>query len=187
MEEACRQAASWTRLGFPMSMAVNVSALQLAEDTFAAEVAACLADTELSPHLLCIELTETVLMHDSVRTHESLAQLRALGVKLSIDDFGTGYSSLSYLHRFQVDELKIDRSFVHELDFHSDQRVLVVAIVAMGHALGVQLVAEGVETEREAQALRDIGCDVAQGYLHGKPQPPSAITRTLRQAALASS
>jgi EAL domain-containing protein (putative c-di-GMP-specific phosphodiesterase class I) len=114
-------------------------------------------------------------MYDSDRAERTMADLQALGVQLSIDDFGTGYSSLAYLHRFPVDELKIDRVFVNGLTDGTDQGTLVTAVVAMAHALGLRIVAEGVETAAQADRLRALGCHRAQGYLYARPGPADGV------------
>jgi diguanylate cyclase (GGDEF)-like protein len=170
LEEACSQAADWSRQGSDVIVAVNVSARQLADTGLPDLVATVLADTGVPPERICIELTESILMGDTVQTVATLEALHRLGLLLSIDDFGTGYSSLAYLHRFPVDELKIDRVFVQELTVRPESRTLVAAMIAMGRALGLSIVAEGVETVAQAAALRELGCDIAQGYLYSRPE-----------------
>jgi EAL domain-containing protein (putative c-di-GMP-specific phosphodiesterase class I) len=156
-------------------MAVNVSGRQLNAGCLATQVTTALALSGLPPKMLYLELTETLLMADTVLAQRSLEQLRALGVRISIDDFGTGYSSLSYLHRFLVDELKIDRSFVTDLTTSTQRASLVAAMVAMGKALGLEIVAEGVETPEQAAHLRMLGCHSAQGFLYARSQRPESI------------
>jgi len=180
LDRACHQLAEWRRAGLDVSVAVNVSGRQLADTDLAAEVATALGEAGLDPARLCLELTESVLMHDTARVARSLQDVHDLGSQLSIDDFGTGYSSLAYLHRFNVDELKIDQVFVHELIDHADQRGLVAAMVAMGTALDLRVVAEGVETPEQADALRALGCHTAQGYLYARPGRPEQISGLLR-------
>ncbi len=182
--EACQQTRSWHDEGLDARVSVNVSGQQVSDRGFPAMVEHALAATGLSPDQLCLELTESVLMTDATRTISSLAALKALGVRLSIDDFGTGYSSLAYLQQFPVDELKIDRTFVNDLTVQPDQRALVAAMVAMASALGLEVVAEGVETTAQLSALRSLGCDLAQGYLFAAPQPPIDVSRLLRPRAL---
>jgi EAL domain-containing protein (putative c-di-GMP-specific phosphodiesterase class I) len=182
LEEASRQAAIWESEGFRVGVSVNVSGRQIVETTFVAEVTAALTETGLSPDLLCLELTESVLMSDTARIATTLRALHAIGVTLSIDDFGTGYSSLAYLHRFPVDELKIDRAFIRELPERPDQRVLVTAMVAMGKAFGLRIVAEGVETSAQAQAVAELGCHAAQGFLYARPQSANEVEAMLRAA-----
>jgi diguanylate cyclase (GGDEF)-like protein len=171
LERACRDAASWAAAGHPLRVSVNVAVAQFQGREFAREVADVLARTGLPSHLLCLEITESSLMRSDQRRTEGLAALRELGVHLAIDDFGTGYSSLSYLHSLPVDELKIDRSFVGRLGTDSRDRHLVQAIIGMASALGLTVVAEGVETEDQLLYLGERGCDLAQGYLFSMPQP----------------
>jgi diguanylate cyclase (GGDEF)-like protein len=187
LEEACRQAMLWRHEGFDLTMAVNVSGRQLNEGCLATQVTKALTLSGLPAEMLYLELTETLLMADTVLAQRSLEQLHALGVRISIDDFGTGYSSLSYLHRFPVDELKIDRSFVTELTTSTQRASLVTAMVAMGKALGLEIVAEGVETPEQAARLRTLGCDSAQGYLYARPQHPEAIPALVERVLVRSS
>jgi diguanylate cyclase (GGDEF)-like protein/PAS domain S-box-containing protein len=171
--EGCRQAARWARSIGPargLEVAVNLSAKQLAEPFFVKEVAGLLHDERAVS--LWLEITETLLLEDPIVTASLLTELRGLGVKLAIDDFGTGYSSLAYLRRFPVDCLKIDQSFVSGLDGDGDSRPIAAAIVEMAHALGLRVVAEGVETPTQLEALVELGCDAAQGFLFAPPHPP---------------
>ena len=182
LEEACRQAAAWNRelaASAPLTMAVNLSALQLDDRGLPALVADVLARTGLEPARLNLEITETVLMGDTQANIEILSALKAVGVTLSVDDFGTGYSSLSYLKRFPVDELKIDRSFVKGLPGDQDDAAIVAAVIGLGHALGLTVVAEGVETGEQRAVLAAAGCETAQGYLFSRPQPAGAVTAGL--------
>ncbi|MCU1358331.1 MAG: diguanylate cyclase/phosphodiesterase, partial [Acidimicrobiales bacterium] len=136
------------------------------------------------PDRLCLELTESLLMSDTIATQRTLDELHSLGVRLSIDDFGTGYSSLAYLHRFPVDELKIDRTFVSAITGRGEPAPLVTAMIAMGKALGLTTVAEGIETTAQSERLRALGCDQAQGYLFARPQRAEALAPLLRPAPL---
>ena len=175
--EACRQAAAWrthdaTRLS---TMRVNLSARQILQPDLLPVVVEALEATGLPSSALCLEITETALMSDAAASLEVLSSLRRLGVQLAIDDFGTGYSSLAHLKRFPVDVLKIDRSFVDGLGTDPDDTSIVTAIVGLGRALGLRIVAEGVETERQLTELRMLGCDAAQGYLFARPQPPGTF------------
>ncbi len=181
LEEACRQAAEWNREpGAPaLNMAVNLSALQLDDRELPALVAAVLDRTGLDPALLNLEITETVLMGDTEANIGILRALKAVGVTLGVDDFGTGYSSLSYLKRFPVDELKIDRSFVKGLPADQDDAAIVTAVVALGHALNLTVVAEGVETIEQRDALAGTGCETGQGFLFARPQPAGALAQRL--------
>jgi len=179
LERACRQAAAWAAAGHALRMSVNVAAGQLVDPDFHRFVGRVLADTGLSPAQLCLEITESSLMRQAAHGAEHLAGLKRLGVALSIDDFGTGYSSLSYLHHLPVDELKIDRSFISGLGRDPRDRHLVEAIVGMAHALGLEVLAEGVESEQQLQTLAALGCTRAQGYLFSRPQPPERLVSLL--------
>jgi len=182
LEEACRQVASWRRRwpgARPWSVAVNLSARQVARSGLAGEVAAALSASGLEPSWLCLELTESVLIEATTSAMHMLASLKALGVRLGIDDFGTGYSSLSYLRRFPVDVVKVDRSFVAGLGDDGEDDAIVAAVIGLTQRLGLRAVAEGVETEEQARRLRELGCDLAQGYLFARPQPPDAVEALL--------
>ncbi|HWW73678.1 MAG TPA: EAL domain-containing protein [Duganella sp.] len=185
LNEACRQMASW-RQG-PMdglTVSINVSAWQLADPAFVALVERALAVNGLGGHRLELELTERVLIDDGGHVHAVLQRLRALGVGISLDDFGTGYSSLSYLTRFQLNTLKIDRAFVMDIEHSARSNSLVNAIIAMGHSLGLQLVAEGVETAGQAAILEKMGCHYLQGYYFSRPIPPDALLRCAGEGQL---
>lgn len=180
--EACRQVAAWrdrrAAAGADesrLNISVNVSARQLADASFPEIVARVLDESHLDPDRLWLEITESTLMGNGDSTLDLLRSLRELGVHLEIDDFGTGYSSLSYLKQFPVETLKIDRSFVDELDQNSGDVAIVRAIIALGDSLGLSVVAEGVERPAQADELRALGCFLAQGYLYGTPQPARAI------------
>jgi diguanylate cyclase (GGDEF)-like protein/PAS domain S-box-containing protein len=172
LETACRQNKAWQDMGLaPMVVSVNVSARQFHQDDFVQTVVAVLKNTGLEARYLEIELTESMVMHDAEKLVAMLDELKRIGVQMSVDDFGTGYSSLSYLKRFPVDRLKIDRSFVQDLMSDSDDATIVRTIIALGHNLGLLIVAEGVETGEQSDFLRQNGCDEAQGYLFGRPVP----------------
>jgi EAL domain-containing protein (putative c-di-GMP-specific phosphodiesterase class I) len=143
------------------------------------DVARALAESGLPPSSLVLEMTESVLLDDSETVLDILRQLKALGARLAIDDFGTGYSSLSYLHRFPVDILKIDRSFVERLSHASDNAELARTIVRLGQSLQLQTVAEGIEDSTQFLALRRMGCDIGQGYYFGRPMPAQDMERLL--------
>ena len=176
LREACRQAADWQRQGLPpMVMAVNMSAVQFRRPDLLATVADALARSGLPASCLELELTESLLIDDSELALETARQLHALGLHLSIDDFGTGYSSLSYLKRFAVDKLKIDQSFVREMDRDADNATLVHTIVQMAHNLGLKTIAEGVEDANVAAHLHRLECDEAQGYHFARPMPADAF------------
>ena len=177
LEQACAQAAAWNAISpQPITMSVNVSGRQLQHPGFAAEVAAVLASTGLAPHLLTLELTESVLMQDAEAATAVLVELKILGVRLAIDDFGTGYSSLNYLRRFPIDELKIDRSFVASLDDGPTQSAVVLSILRLSETLHLETVAEGIEESSQLAVLRDLGADLGQGYLFARPLDAAAAT-----------
>ncbi|MCC7082435.1 MAG: EAL domain-containing protein [Burkholderiales bacterium] len=179
--EAARQAAIWRAAGFaPISIAVNMASPSFAQPDFVAKVAAVLAQANLEPGAIEIELTESVLMHDAEAARETLRALKRHGVALSIDDFGTGYSSLAYLKRFPIDTLKIDRSFVRDVIRNAEDASITRAIIALGKSLGLAVVAEGVETEAQAAFLRESGCTLMQGYLFSRPVCADDITAMLR-------
>jgi diguanylate cyclase (GGDEF)-like protein/PAS domain S-box-containing protein len=176
LEEACRQAAQWR--GGPLDgvrISINVSAWQLADPGFVAQVEATLARHGLPGALLELELTERVLIDDGPNVRSVLERLRALEVSVSLDDFGTGYSSLSYLTQFQLNTLKIDRAFVMDIEHSTRSNSLVHAIIAMGHSLGLQLVAEGVETDGQARILARMGCHYLQGFHIARPAAPEQL------------
>ena len=165
--------------GDELTLAVNVSAVQMRSAGFAGKVLRLLDETGLPPHRLELELTEGVLMQQSPRTERTLAQLREAGVRLALDDFGTGYSSMAYLRRFSVDKLKIDRSFVENLESNPSDTAIVSAAIALGTTLGIEVLAEGVEHPDQADFLRANGCDAAQGYLFGRPATADEVARGL--------
>jgi diguanylate cyclase (GGDEF)-like protein/PAS domain S-box-containing protein len=183
LREACRQAAEW-HAGDPdrrpLEIAVNLSARQLADPKLTALLVDVLTHTGLDPTTLTLEVTETALMSDADAALGVLHALKDLGVRLAIDDFGTGYSSLIYLKRFPVDELKIDRSFVHGLGRETEDTAIVTSIVQLASAVGVQVVAEGVETDEQRDVLLAQGCQLGQGYLFAPPLPASACPTTPR-------
>ena len=179
---ACAELATWDRADLPpLSLAVNLSARQFRQPYLARFIEDALSETGIDPKRLEIELTESMLMEDNEATNGVLAALAAMGVRVAMDDFGTGHSSLSYLKRFDIDTLKIDRSFVSELPQDPEDKAIATAIVAMGHSLHMKVVAEGVETEAQAQCLRELGCDEMQGYLLSRPMPPAALMAWVRQ------
>jgi diguanylate cyclase (GGDEF)-like protein/PAS domain S-box-containing protein len=169
--EACSQGKAWLEAGFPpMVIAVNVSGMQFKRATeFEKDVAIGLAASQLPPHLLEIEVTETVLMEMSQKNNDVLVRLRASGVRLAIDDFGTGYSSLDYLRKFPVDRLKIAQEFVRDILSDPGSRAIVKATIALGHELGMVVIAEGVETAEQRELLQGWGCTEMQGYYFGRP------------------
>jgi len=182
LREACRCAAAWPE---SIGIAVNVSTMQLRQAGFCQVVADTLRETGLAPGRLELEITESILMQDTSDTLATLQRLRELGTRLAMDDFGTGYSSLGYLQKIRFDKVKIDRSFVSRLgeDAHAD--AIVRAVIGMTDALGVRVVAEGVETRIQADALRAAGCFEAQGYLYGRPVPAEAFAALLHAGGMA--
>ena len=186
LEEACRQAQTWQRElpgAPPLCMAVNLSARQFAQPDLVDVVGAALGEAALDPALLCLEVTESVLMDDTDQTLAVLAALKGLGVRLSIDDFGTGYSSLSYLKRFEADNLKVDRSFVEGLDGHPHNAAILAAVVRLAEALDLTPIAEGVETAAQLSELRTMGFVSAQGFHFAPPQPEEGIRALLASPA----
>ena len=170
LHTACMQNKRWQLAGLPPCVvSVNVSPRQFRRDDFVATIAKTLKDTGLEPRYLEIEVTESMVMHDGEWMVETLHAIKRLGVQIAVDDFGTGYSSLSYLKRFPVDRLKVDRSFVHEIATDADAAVIARTIIALGHNLGLKVVAEGVETEEQIEFLHANGCDELQGYYFSKP------------------
>ncbi|MEO5678452.1 MAG: EAL domain-containing protein, partial [Acidimicrobiales bacterium] len=176
LRQACSQAQLWRRTYDPaLSIAVNVSARQLQDPALVGEIAAALEETGLDPADLVLEITESATVSDTEGVIARLEELKALGVGLAIDDFGTGYSSLSYLRRFPVDQLKVDRSFVDGLTTSAQDRAIVASVINLGHALGIRVVAEGVETVEQLQQLGELGCDLAQGFNWIRPATPDTI------------
>ncbi len=171
LEMAVRQLRLWAAAGSALSVAVNVSARQLLEPGFVDAVRTVVWSSGINPQQVMLELTESLLVEDGDAAIAALWQLRGLGVRLAIDDFGTGYSSLARLGELPIDEMKIDKSFVDRLGAPAnDSTALVTAAVAMGHGLGLTVVAEGVETPAQAAQLGALSCDLLQGYLLGRPQ-----------------
>ena len=180
LREACRQAASWQNTEWAhLVMAVNLSSVQFSQGNLEAEVLAALEATGLAPENLELELTESILLGNVESVLATVSRLKAHGIQLSIDDFGTGYSSLSYLQRFNVDKLKIDRSFVTNMVRNQSNHALVRAIIQMAKSLNLKTIAEGVEDTAMAEELRRLGCDEAQGYLYAKPLSGAALAQWL--------
>ena len=178
LDESCKQVAAWNRAHLdraPLSVAVNLSARQMSAADLTRLVLTALNDSGLEPGLLCLEITESVLMEDVGASRSVLQSLKELGVRLGIDDFGTGYSSLLYLRRFPVDFLKVDRSFVSGLGENSEDGAIVAGVLGLAHALGVGAIAEGVEKPEQADKLAGMGCEQAQGYLWSRPLPPEEL------------
>ncbi len=181
LRDACRQVALWQRSGAePLFMAVNVSARQLQDPGLVDEIAAALRESGLDPGSLVLEMTESATADDPETALTQLQHLRALGVELSIDDFGTGYSSLSYLRRYPVQHLKVDRSFIAEVDTNPEDHAIVSSVINLAHSLGLLVVGEGVETADQLHALRGMGCDLGQGYLWRVPAGADDVSEWLR-------
>jgi diguanylate cyclase (GGDEF)-like protein/PAS domain S-box-containing protein len=176
LTEACRQNKLWQDEGsFRLRVAVNLSGYQLQRNDFIATVHRVLTETQLAPEFLELEITETVIMQHPEYVVGVLSQLRDLGIHISIDDFGTGYSSLSHLKKFSVNTLKIDKSFVKDIETNKTDAAIASAIVSMGNSLNLRVVAEGVETEAQFTILQDTRCDEVQGYLFSKPLPAGEV------------
>ncbi len=181
LREACQQNLAWQQAGLsPLVVAVNVSLRQFQRDDFLQTVSSVLQQTGLAAAALELEVTESSVMHNAERLIDMLSNIRALGVHISVDDFGTGYSSLSYLKRFPVDRLKIDRSFVQDILVDKDSEAIVRTIIALGHNLGLKLVAEGVENAEQVAYLLANGCDELQGFYYGRPMPAHEFELLLR-------
>jgi EAL domain-containing protein (putative c-di-GMP-specific phosphodiesterase class I) len=185
LREACRQAQAWRRAGLSdLTMSVNLSALQFRRVGLAETVAEVLRESGLPPHLLELELTESILLQDAENNLDLVHQLKALGVRLSIDDFGTGYSSLSYLKRFAVDRLKIDRSFVRDISSDPDNAAIVRAVIQLARGLRLGIIAEGVETAEQLAFLSEEGCQEVQGYLFSRALAPKDFEAFLRDRTI---
>lgn len=181
LETACQQAQLWQQR-YPHQapfISVNLSGRQFAQQDLVAQIDRILRETGFDPSALKLELTESVVMDDVEASIEVLLELKSLNLKMGIDDFGTGYSSLSYLHRFPIDTLKVDRSFVMEMESPGGTAELVKTIIALGHNLGMNVVAEGIETVSQSQKLRELQCEYGQGYLYAKPLPAAEAEQLL--------
>jgi EAL domain-containing protein (putative c-di-GMP-specific phosphodiesterase class I) len=164
-------------------VSINISAQQLNAGSLATRFEELLKTYPVRPDLIQVELTESVMLGEKASVVSELAKIRALGIRLLLDDFGTGYSSLSQLQRLKMDTLKVDQAFLHAIDHSEEGKVFVDAIISMAHALGMSVVAEGVETESQLDVLRLLGCDEAQGYLYSRPMPGEAAARFLQKHA----
>lgn len=185
IESAARQAAEWNRgRRAPMFVSVNLSARQFRDPKLIDTVRAALESAKVDPSLIKLEITESTVMQNAEEATATLHALKTLGVLLSVDDFGTGYSSLSYLKRFPIDTLKIDRSFVRDLPADRDDLAISRAVIELAHGLELEVIAEGVETREQAEVLAAHGCELAQGYLFGRPQDPEQF-ETLRRSGRA--
>ncbi|HZO23927.1 MAG TPA: EAL domain-containing protein [Steroidobacteraceae bacterium] len=183
LQTACAQNKAWQDAGLPpIVVSVNVSPRQFRQESLVQTVAEALQNSGLDPHFLELELTESMVMHDAPQLVAMLDELKRLGVQMAVDDFGTGYSSLSYLKRFPVDRLKVDRSFVEHMSTEPDDATIVRAIIALGHNLGLKVVAEGVESAQQHRALRAYQCDEAQGFLFSRAVSARDLPRLLTRS-----
>jgi len=181
MKTACAQNMAWQRQGLPaISMAINVSPRQFSDENLLQDINDALSSSGMDPALLQVEITESMVMLNVERAIQLLDAIRSQGVRLAIDDFGTGYSSMSVMKRFPIDTIKIDRSFVRELPENTEDRAIAQAIIGMGKALGLTIVAEGVETNEQQEFLRELACDEIQGFLFSKPVVADRIAELLR-------
>jgi diguanylate cyclase (GGDEF)-like protein/PAS domain S-box-containing protein len=186
LETACAQNVAWQRQGLPaLCMAVNLSPRQFADPDLVADLSAVLKHTGLAPELLELEITESMVMHNTDRAVKVLSAIKTLGVRLAIDDFGTGYSSLAQLKRFPIDTLKVDRSFIRDIPDNTEDKAITEAIIALGCTLGLTVVAEGVETKEQQTFLREQSCDEMQGYYFSKPVVPERFAELLLENSLA--
>ena len=181
LQTACEQIDKWQAMHFaPMRIAVNVSAQQFEDPMLIDKIQSALKETNLSPELLELELTESCLMSDPAQASALLREIRDVGVRIAIDDFGTGYSSLTYLHEFPLSALKIDKHFVQSVESNDRGGPISKMIIGLGQNLGLEVIAEGVETEVQLEYMREHGCDVAQGYLYARPESPEDLTPWLQ-------
>jgi EAL domain-containing protein (putative c-di-GMP-specific phosphodiesterase class I) len=180
LRKTCAQVVQWQREGLdPPPVAINLSAAQFVRQDVAAMVLRTLDETGLSPELLELEVTESILLGRSDNVRDTLSALRALGIGITLDDFGTGYSSLSYLQRFPINKIKIDKTFVQSIAKGQSDLAIVRAIIAMAHSLEITVVAEGVESEAQCRTLANLACDEVQGFYIGHAEPPEHSSRWL--------
>ena len=181
LQTACEQIRQWHAMDFePMRIAVNVSARQFEDPMLIDKIRSALKETKLPPEFLELELTESCLMSDPAQASALLREIRDVGVRIAIDDFGTGYSSLTYLHEFPLNALKIDKNFVQSVESKDRGGPISKMIIGLGQNLGLEVIAEGVETEAQLEYMRNHGCDVAQGYLYARPESPEDLTPWLQ-------
>ena len=175
LEQACRQAAQWKRDGRDLFVSVNISPRQLTRLDLVADISHALTTSGLPANLLCLEVTETALLRDPGPIVESLRRLKALGVRIAIDDFGAGASSFGLLRILPVDQIKIDHSFIQGLGDTTSDRAVVAAVVSLAKELGLVVIAEGVETQRQQAELRELGAELAQGFLYSPARNPEEL------------
>ena len=178
--EACRQLSEWKQRGLDIRLAVNISAIQFEEPSFVENLTTQLKEYQIDPSRLELEITEGVLVENVGAVARKLQKMNELGVRISVDDFGTGYSSLSYLKQFPIDKLKIDRAFVKDMP-HADDGVIASSIIALSDALGITVIAEGVETQAQLDLLFEFGCEQYQGFLYSRPISPEALAQLLEK------
>ncbi|MGK7889668.1 MAG: EAL domain-containing protein, partial [Leptolyngbyaceae cyanobacterium] len=182
LQEACQQMRRWHTACAghpPLIISVNLSGRQFTQPDLVQNIKTILDQTGLEGKYLKLELTESILMDDVDAVIDTLNQMKQLDLQVSIDDFGTGYSSLSYLHRFPINTLKVDRSFVMHIDEMGEDHAIVETIITLGHHLGMDVIAEGIETAEQAQKLKDLQCEYGQGYFFAKPMPADEIETLL--------
>jgi EAL domain-containing protein (putative c-di-GMP-specific phosphodiesterase class I) len=182
LHSACTQVVKWqkqTDHGTPLSIAVNLSGKHFAHPALVEQINTVITETGIDPRQLKLELTESAVMENAETAILMLKQIKETGVQISIDDFGTGYSSLSYLHRFPIDQLKVDRSFVSAMEENTENGEIVRTVIALAKALNLKVVAEGIESIHQFHQLRVLGCEYGQGYLFSKPLPVAEIERLL--------
>jgi EAL domain-containing protein (putative c-di-GMP-specific phosphodiesterase class I) len=180
LREACAQGAAWRRASRDLGVSVNLSTRQITAPMLTAQVAEVLAETGLPPAALTIEVNERILLDHEGLVVDRLAELQRMGVRIAIDDFGTGYASLAYLRRLPLDTIKIDPSFVAGLGHDDTLTLLTRTVVQVGRALGLQVIAEGIEEPRQLSALREMGCGYGQGFLVGRPMAAAAVEALIR-------
>ncbi len=185
LDSACETIRHWSDQGLPdITLAVNVSARELMQSDFTEHIVHTLKKHNLPGQVLELEITENVLMRDMDQAVSKLKKLTDHGIRIAVDDFGTGYSSLSYLQTLPLNTLKIDRSFIADIECSNDSHTIIYAIVAMAKGLGLNLVAEGVESEEQLKFLKRIGCPTVQGYLTGHPRPSDEVWDSFSKAAI---
>ncbi|MEI6704939.1 MAG: EAL domain-containing protein, partial [Deltaproteobacteria bacterium] len=183
LDEACGQIVLWRAMGLnDLRIAVNFSALEFNNSDVVDRIDRCLTKHRLPGHVLNVEITENLLLHDVSGVIDKIRNLRERGVHISIDDFGTRYSSLNYLRKFQIDTIKIDKSFVRDLNEHNNSLPIIHAIIGIARGFGLHLLVEGIETRFQMKSLLDLGCEVMQGFLFSKPLPAGEAERLLLDA-----
>ena len=184
LQEACREAQSWTALGLPsLRIAVNLSPIQFRRQNVRELVVAALQQTGLPPRLLELELTENIVLDNTAAVTRDIRDLQELGVSFSLDDFGTGYSSLAYIKNFPVNRLKIDQCFIRNLKTDPNDAAIVRAVISLGHSLNLEVLAEGVETAEQVAALRAEGCDEVQGFFFSRAVPADEFIALVKRDA----